>query len=89
MHIGVREFKGRLSEVVNGNRSVVVTKNGKVVGEYTPVTIIKPTADRAKWLEDRIAFRRRWQAETPDWADLLSDQGMDEEGEMFGEPTFR
>jgi antitoxin (DNA-binding transcriptional repressor) of toxin-antitoxin stability system len=89
MQIGVRELKGRLSEVVNGNRAVVVTKNGKIVGEYTPATIIKPTADRAKWLEDRIAFRHRWQKETPLWADLLMREGMDEEGEKFDEPTFR
>jgi antitoxin (DNA-binding transcriptional repressor) of toxin-antitoxin stability system len=89
MQIGVRELKGRLSEVVNGNRPVVVTKNGKIVGEYTPATIIKPTADRAKWLEERVAFRNRWQNETPHWNDLLTQQGMDEAGEMFDEPTFR
>jgi antitoxin (DNA-binding transcriptional repressor) of toxin-antitoxin stability system len=89
MQIGVRELKGRLSEVVNGNRPVVVTKNGKVVGEYTPATIVKPTADRAKWLDERIAFRRRWQEETPHWLDLLMSEGMDGDGEKFDEPTFR
>jgi antitoxin (DNA-binding transcriptional repressor) of toxin-antitoxin stability system len=89
MQIGVRELKGRLSEVVNGNRPVVVTKNGKIVGEYTPATIIKPTADRAKWLDERVAFRLGWQKETPNWVDLLMGEGMDGEGEMFDEPTFR
>jgi antitoxin (DNA-binding transcriptional repressor) of toxin-antitoxin stability system len=89
MQIGVRELKGRLSEVVNGNHHVVVTKNGRVVGEFTPATIVKPTSDRAKWLEDRVAFRGRWQEKTPDWADRLMKEGMDEEGEMFDEPTFR
>jgi antitoxin (DNA-binding transcriptional repressor) of toxin-antitoxin stability system len=89
MQIGVRELKGRLSEVVNGNRPVVVTKNGKIVGEYTPAAIIRPTADRAKWLGERVAFRRRWQKETPHWVDLLRREGMDGEGEMFEEPTFR
>jgi antitoxin (DNA-binding transcriptional repressor) of toxin-antitoxin stability system len=89
MQIGIRELKGRLSEVINGNRPVVVTKNGKVVGEYTPATIIKPTADRSQWLKERLAFRRRWQDETPEWSNLLILQGMDTEGEMFDEPTFR
>jgi antitoxin (DNA-binding transcriptional repressor) of toxin-antitoxin stability system len=89
MQIGVRELKGRLSEVLNSNRPVVVTKNGKIMGEYTPATIVKPTADRARWLEDRIAFRQRWQTETPHWAELLRRGGMDEDGEMFDEPTFR
>jgi antitoxin (DNA-binding transcriptional repressor) of toxin-antitoxin stability system len=89
MQIGVRELKGRLSEVLNGNRPVVVTKNGRIVGEYTPATIIKPTADRAKWLGERVAFRHRWQKETPHWVDLLMREGMDGEGEMFDEPTFR
>ncbi len=89
MQIGVRELKGRLSEVVNGNQHVVVTKNGRVMGEFTPATIIKPTADRSRWLEDRIAFLRRWQEETPDWEDRLLREGMDDEGELFAEPTFR
>ena len=89
MQIGVRELKGRLSEVVNGNHHVTVTKNGRVVGEFTPATIVKPTAERSHWLEDRIAFRRRWQEATPDWEDRLLSEGMDEEGELFAEPTFR
>jgi len=89
MKIGVRELRDRLSEVVNGNRQVVVTNNGRVVGEFTPATIRPPTADASKWLDDRIAFRERWQASTPDWSERLMKAGMDEEGEMFDEPTFR
>lgn len=89
MRVGVKELKDRLSEIVNGNRSVVVTNNGRVVGEFTPATITQPTIDRQKWLERRLAARRRWQNETPDWADRLLREGMDEEGEPFGEPTFR
>ncbi len=89
MQIGVRELRERLSEVVNGNQHVVVTNNGKVVGEFTPATITLPTADASKWLEDRIAFRERWRATTPDWMERMMKEGMDEEGEMFDEPTFR
>jgi antitoxin (DNA-binding transcriptional repressor) of toxin-antitoxin stability system len=89
MQIGIRELKERLSEVVSGNQHVVVTKNGRVMGEYRPATIVMPSADRAAWLENRVAFRTRWKAETPDWVDRLTRCGMDEEGEMFGEPTFR
>ena len=89
MQIGVRELKGRLSEVVNGPHPITVTRNGKVLGEFTPATIIKPTADRAQWLEARLAFRRRWQSETPDWEDRLTREGMDDEGEKFDQPTFR
>ena len=89
VQIGVREFRHRLSEVVNGNRQVVVTNNGKDVGEFTPATIKAPNAEPSRWLEERQAFRRRWQAETPDWLDRLTDAGMDEEGEPFDQPTFR
>ena len=65
------------------------SKNGRVVGEFTPATIIQPTADRKQWLDDRMAFRRKWQDATPNWADLLMREGMDEEGEPFDEPTIR
>ncbi len=89
MQVGVRELRGKLSEIVNGNQNVVITNNGRVIGEFTPATIIKPTADRAKWLEGRIAFRSKWQESTPDWADRLMGEGLDGEGEFFAEPTFR
>ena len=89
MQIGVRELKAKLSEVVNGNRSVVVTNNGRVLGEYTPATIVRPTADRQQWLSDRVAFRQIWQATTPDWVERLAGEDMDGEGEPFSEPTFR
>ena len=89
LQIGVRELRERLSEVVNGDRPVSITNNGRVVGEFTPATIIQPTADRANWLKERIAFRRRWQADTPDWRARLGEMGWDGEGEPFDEPTFR
>ena len=89
MQIGVRELKAKLSEVVNGNRPVTVTNNGRVLGEFTPATIVKPSADRAAWLDHRIEFRRKWQEANSDWMDLLNREGLDEEGEPFGEPTFR
>lgn len=89
MEVGVRELRGKLSEIVNGNRNVVITNNGRVIGEFTPATIIKPTADRKKWLEDRIAFRRQWQDANPDWLDRLTSLGLDGEGEPYDEPTFR
>jgi antitoxin (DNA-binding transcriptional repressor) of toxin-antitoxin stability system len=89
MQIGVREFKGRLSELLNGDRPVVVTNNGRVVGEFTPASITAPTADRRDWLKRRLAARRRWQEETPDWRDRLAAEGMDDEGELFEQPTFR
>jgi antitoxin (DNA-binding transcriptional repressor) of toxin-antitoxin stability system len=89
MQIGVRELREKLSEIVNGNRNVVITNNGRVVGEFMPAAIVRPTADREKWLKDRAAFRQRWQAETPDWHERLESEGMDEEGELFAEPTFR
>ena len=89
MQVGVRELKERLSEVVNGNRHVTVTNNGRIVGEFTPATIVQPTADRTQWLDDRIAFRRKWQEATPNWEALLLSEGLDNEGESFDEPTFR
>lgn len=89
MQIGVRELRGRLSEVVNGNQHVVITNKGRVVGEFMPATIIVPTADRVRWIEERAAFRHRWQSDHPDWVDLLGREGMDEEGVPYNEPTFR
>jgi prevent-host-death family protein len=89
MKIGVREFREKLSEVVNGNRPVVITNNGRVVGEFTPATVTTPTANSADWLQDRIAFRKWWQSHVPNWRDRLLLEGLDAEGEPFDEPTFR
>ena len=89
MEIGVRELRNRLSEIVNGHRHVVVTNKGRVVGEFTPATIVQPTMNRDEWLAKRQAARRRWQEEFPDWRERLSDYGLDDEGEPYAEPTFR
>ena len=89
MEIGVRELRNRLSEIVNGNRHVVVTNNGRVIGEFTPATIEQPTMSREEWLEKRQAARTRWQVEVPDWQERLTGFGLDEEGEPYAEPTFR
>jgi antitoxin (DNA-binding transcriptional repressor) of toxin-antitoxin stability system len=89
MRVGVRELRDRLSEIVNGNRPVVVTNNGRVIGEFTPAAITSPVADRREWLERRRAARRRWQEEVPDWRDRLNSAGFDEEGEPYELPTFR
>lgn len=87
--MGIKEFRRRVSEVASGSELVEVTNNGRVVAEFTPVNPVRSTAEQSQWLEDRLAFRQRWQEETPDWFERLTDFGLDEEGEPLAEPTFR
>lgn len=89
MEIGVRELRNRLSEIVNGNRSVTVTNKGRIVGEFTPATIDFPSMPRDEWLEKRRKARAKWQEQVPDWEERLAQYGLDSEGERFDEPTFR
>jgi antitoxin (DNA-binding transcriptional repressor) of toxin-antitoxin stability system len=89
MKMGVREFRERISDVVNGDELVVVTNNGRVVGEFVPASVKPATAETASWVADRLAFRERWRARNPDWVTLLAHEGMDEGGESFEIPTFR
>jgi antitoxin (DNA-binding transcriptional repressor) of toxin-antitoxin stability system len=59
MKMGVREFRERLGEVVNGTEPVEVTKNGRKVGTYIPERRSRdPEVARAA--AESIA---RWQAE--------------------------
>jgi antitoxin (DNA-binding transcriptional repressor) of toxin-antitoxin stability system len=89
MKVGVREFRDRVSEIVNGSESVVVTNNGRVVGEFTPISVKRPHADVERWVADRLAFRSAWRERNPDWIELLARAGLDEDGESFEHPTFR
>jgi len=86
MKMGVREFRERISEVINGNEPVVVTRNGTVVGRYVPEGPPTPVSDIdwADWRARRAAFRRDWITRTPDWRERLIAAGLD--GEDLDDP---
>lgn len=82
MKMGVREFRERISEVVDGVETVEVTKNGRKVGTYTPERRPRdPAIARAA-----LQSIERWQAE-------MKAKGVDLEAELsamglspWGEP---
>lgn len=82
VELGIREFRERLSEVVNGTEFVVVTSNGREVGTYIP----------KRWLRDVGKARKAAEAVAKAQAELRK-RGMDLDKEMaalglspFGEP---
>ena len=87
MKMGVREFRERISEVVNGDEPVIVTKNGEVVGRYTPLRPKKPAEniDMDAWMRRIEAFQTDLKARTPDWRERLASIGLDENGELIDE----
>ena len=85
MKMGVREFRERISEVTSGTEQVVVTRNGAVVGRYTPIVPAKPaeSIDMQAWLDRIQNFQTVWKSETPDWRQRLASIGLDENGDLF------
>lgn len=82
MKMGVREFRERVSEVVNGSQPVTVTNNGRAVGTYIPLDFRdgKPAEtgiDMVAWVAHREKFAREWRAATPDWRERLRSIGID------------
>lgn len=82
LELGVREFRHRLSEVVNGDEFIVITNNGREVGTYMP----------RKWARD-IAKARVAAAEVAEAQAELRKRGIDLDAAMadmgmnpFGEP---
>jgi antitoxin (DNA-binding transcriptional repressor) of toxin-antitoxin stability system len=76
MKMGIKEFRERLSEVVQSGQGVVVTNHGKVVGIFTPLRPKDPERVRAA-----AASIRRWQEEMKakgvDLEGVLADMGLD------------
>lgn len=82
MKMGVKEFRERFSEVAEGRERVFVTKNGRIVGRYDPLTPEGRNAIDWDAINARLAaFRAAWQARTPDWRERLAGIGMDENGD--------
>lgn len=85
MKMGVKEFRERFSEIAEGSEPVFITKNGRVVGKYDPLSAPKSNAGDWASVEARLAeVRREWRAKTPDWRDRLASIGLDENGEEIG-----
>jgi antitoxin (DNA-binding transcriptional repressor) of toxin-antitoxin stability system len=82
MKIGMEEFRARLEELAQGGEAVVVTKDGEVVGTFTPLARSHPTAEALDDWERRLSgFRDRWRAAAPDWRARMATIGLDEDGE--------
>jgi hypothetical protein len=58
IELGIREFRERLSEVVNGNEFVVIKNNGKEVGTYMPV-LWKRDLAKARLAADQVKMARQ------------------------------
>ena len=83
MKMGVKEFRERFSEVADGGKQVVVTKNGRIIGRYEPVGGLEQQID---WdlIDRRLeAFRADFRATTPDWQARLASIGLNAEGEPY------
>jgi antitoxin (DNA-binding transcriptional repressor) of toxin-antitoxin stability system len=79
MKMGVREFRERISDVLDGAEPVLITRNGRIVGRYVPHDMGRDAPDPDDWLAVRRAFRRDWVATTPDWRERLVAAGLDGE----------
>jgi antitoxin (DNA-binding transcriptional repressor) of toxin-antitoxin stability system len=73
MKMGIKEFRERLSEVVQSGHGVVVTNHGKVVGIFTPLRPKDPK--RVRQAAESI---RRWQEE-------MKAKGVDLEADLATE----
>lgn len=82
MKMGVKEFRERFSDVAEGSERVFVTKNGRIVGRYDPLTPVSATPIDWDAIDARLAaFRDAWRAQTPDWRDKMASIGLDENGD--------
>jgi hypothetical protein len=82
IELGVREFRKRFSELVNGKDFIVVSNNGKEIGTYRP-TGWKPDIAKIRTAGEAIAAAQQ----------QLRDRGVDLDAEMaalgmnpWGEP---
>jgi antitoxin (DNA-binding transcriptional repressor) of toxin-antitoxin stability system len=88
MKMGIKEFRERLSEVVQKGEPVVVTNHGKIVGTFAPIPRKDP--ERARRAAESI---RRWQqdmrAKGVDLEGVLADMGLDPWGEPLDDAPRR
>ncbi len=71
IELGIREFRERFSEVVNGNDFVIVTNNGREVGTYIPTI----------WKRD-IGLARKAALEVEAAQEELRKKGVDLDAEL-------
>lgn len=85
MRMGVREFRDRVSEIVNGDAPVVVTNNGRRVGTYLPERRHRDPAAASRAVESM----RRWQEEMRaggiDLEARLAEAGLSPMGEPLAD----
>lgn len=81
MKMGVKEFRERFSEVADGGKQVIVTKNGRIVGRYEPVDGVGHQIDWDAINKRLEAFRADLRATTPDWNERFAALGLDPDGE--------
>lgn len=90
MKMGIKEFRERISHVASGEQPVAVTHRGRVVGHYLPVAGPRVEGDDLDgWLDARRRFRERWIGRDPQWAEKLSEIGLDRDGEPADDAARR
>lgn len=71
IEVGVREFRERFSELVNGQHFVVIKKNGREIGTFRP-TGAKPDMEKIRAAAIEVEASRQ----------KLIDSGVDLDAEM-------
>lgn len=71
IELGIREFRSRLSELVNGKEFVVIKNNGREVGTYRP-SGWKPDMAKVREAAEKIAKAQQ----------EMRDKGVDLDAEM-------
>jgi len=88
MKMGIKEFRERLSEVVQMGEAVVVTNHGKVIGTFAPLRPKDPA--RVRRAAESIG---RWQAEMKakgvDLGAELAAMGISPDGTPLDGPVDR
>lgn len=76
MRMGIKEFRERLSEVMQSAQGVVVTNHGKVVGIFTPLRPKDPERVRAA-AESIQRWQKEMRAKGVDFDAELAAMGLD------------
>lgn len=84
IYVGVKEFRARLSELLNGDQPVVVQNHGRTLGMFSPAIkpVRLPNTDPAyrKAVMARLDVESaQWRAQTPDWREKLKAIGLEDE----------
>lgn len=81
IELGIREFRERFSEVVNGRDFVVITNNGREVGTFMPVVWKRDLAAAREAATGVLAAQAELRAKGVDLDAEMAKLGMKPSGE--------